>query len=271
MRRAAGLALALSCVAAQAVAQGHAGHNMPADAPPSSSVPSAEVDISQTPAPPAATDDLSEQFHSRAGMAAARAVLRAEHGGGRRPLTRIEMLEVRPGAGADGYAWEAAFRYGGDIHRLVLKTEGEGVSGHALEAGEAQALYSRAVGPYFDLQAGLRQDLPSGSRRTYATVGLAGLAPYWFEVESAAFLSNKGVISARVEASHDLRLTQRLILQPRVEATVAARGDAGSQEGAGLTRAEAGLRRATRSPASSRPILASIASVGSGARRPWRG
>jgi copper resistance protein B len=72
------------------------------------------------------------------------------------------------------------------------------------------------VGPYFDLQAGVRYDLaPKG--RSYAAVGFEGLAPYWFELQGAAYLSDRGEVSARAEASYDLRLTQKLILQPRVE------------------------------------------------------
>src|SRR5690606_20487158 len=120
-------------------------------------------------------------------------------------------------------------------------SEGEGENG-GLEHAEVQALYSRAVGPYFDLQAGVRQDLEPRPRRTYATIGIEGLAPYWFEVEGALFLSDRGGLSARLGASYDLRLTQRLILEPRVEASLAASDDAAVGVGRGLSDAEAGLR-----------------------------
>src|SRR3546814_20511859 len=78
----------------------------------------------------------------------------------------------------DGEAW-----YGGDINRLTLKSEGEGVFGEGIEGAEIQILYSRAIGPYFNAQAGIRQDFGPDPDRTYATIGFEGPAPYWFAVE----------------------------------------------------------------------------------------
>lgn len=232
MRRFAFLAAAASLTATQAHAQ-HEHHTEPAPPP---------ADISTAPAPPTPRDDLAEQFYSREVMEAARGILRAEHGGGRHAKTTIHKLEVQPGAGPDAYAWEAAFRYGGDFNRVVLKTEGEGKSGHRVEAAEVQALWSRPVDPYFDLQLGLRQDLQSGPRRTYLAAGFQGMAPYWLEMEGAAFLSNTGRLSLRLEAAYDLRITQRLVLEPSVEATFAATADRKLEEGAGLTKLETGFR-----------------------------
>jgi copper resistance protein B len=174
-------------------------------------------------------------------MAAAREALRHEHGDIRWATLMVETLEYRPAGGKDGYGWRARASFGGDIDRLLLKTEGEG-EGRDLERGEVQALYSHAVGPYFDLHAGVRQDFQSGPSRTFATVAIEGLAPYGFDVETALFLSNRGDFSARVEASTDLRLTQRLILEPRAEANLAARDDRAAGVGSGLSDIELGLR-----------------------------
>src|SRR3546814_16466874 len=74
--------------------------------------------------------------------------------------------------------------------------------------------WSHAIGPWWDLQAGVRQDL-TGPERTHAVIGVQGLAPNMFEVDGAAFLSTRGDLTARVEAELDQRLTQRLLLQPR--------------------------------------------------------
>ena len=48
-------------------------------------------------------------------------------------------------------------------------------------------------------------------------IGIQGLAPYWFEIDAAAFLSSSGDVTGRIEAEYDLRITQRLIPQPQVE------------------------------------------------------
>jgi hypothetical protein len=104
-----------------------------------------------------------------------------------------------------------------------------------------QALYSRAIGPYFNLQAGVRHDFEPKAR-SYAAFGVEGLAPYWFEVEAHAFVSTKGDVLGRLAASYDQRITQRLILQPRVEFNLAAQDVIESGIGAGLSDAEFDLR-----------------------------
>src|SRR5690606_7160807 len=105
---------------------------------------------------------------------------------------------------------------------------------------EVQALYSRAIGPYFDLQAGVRHDIRPSPSRAYAVLGVEGLAPYWFEVEAHAFLSDKGDLFARVGASYDQLITQRLVIQPRAELNAAAQDAAGVA--GGLTDAALGVR-----------------------------
>lgn len=208
----------------------HAHHRMPAaeaaPTPPPAADPHAHHHMAASEPAPAASSPppagvpatLADGVWGAAAMARSRDVLKAEHGGMTFWNVVLDRLEARPAGGADGYAWEGWARYGGDVDRFVVTSEGEGR--HGVEAAEIQGLYSHAVGPYFDVQAGVRQDVEP-RRRTYATVGVSGLAPYWFEVGAAAFLSDKGKLSARLEADYDLRLTNRLILQPSVEANLA--------------------------------------------------
>ncbi|WP_414714464.1 copper resistance protein B [Sphingomonas sp.] len=164
-----------------------------------------------------------------------------EHGGMSFSQLMLNLAEVQFRNGRDGYRWDGEFWYGGDINRLTIKSEGEGTFREDAE-GEVQALYSRAVGPYFNLQAGVRQDFAPGPDRTYAAIGFEGLAPYWFDVEGALFLSDKGDVFGRLEGYYDQRITQRLVLQPRVEFNLSAQDVPLSGLGSGLTDAEAGLR-----------------------------
>ena len=149
--------------------------------------------------------------------------------------------EWQPAKSGDRFRWDGEVWWGGDINRLAVKTEGEGAFGDGVGEAEVQALYSRAVDAYWNLQAGVRQDLQRGPRRTYATLGVEGLAPYWFDVEATLFASDKGV-RARGSAWYDQRLTQRAILQPRVEVNLAAQDEPDARIGAGLSSIEAGLR-----------------------------
>jgi copper resistance protein B len=177
-----------------------------------------------------------------AAMARSRAALVGEHGGLETSKFLIDQLEVRIGHGREIYSWDAQFWYGGDINKLWLKTEGEGEFGSQFERVEVQALWSRAIDPWFDLQLGVRQDLHSGADRTHLVVGVLGLAPYWFEVEGAVFLSSRGEVTARAEVEYDLRLTQNMILQPRGEIDFSLQDVPELRLGSGISTAEIGAR-----------------------------
>ncbi len=152
-----------------------------------------------------------------------------------------DRAEFRARDGRDGYLWDVQGYYGGDIDKFWFKSEGEGNFGEKIESAEVQGLWSHAIAPFFDLQAGVRQDL-SGPNRTHAVVGIQGLAPYLFEVDAAAFLSNKGDLTARIEVELDQKITQRLILQPRVEVALAAQDIPELGIGTGVDAIEAGVR-----------------------------
>ena len=176
-------------------------------------------------------------------MAPSRAQLAHENGGMKTGMIMLERLEARvPTDGGDtGYVWDAQGWYGGDLNRFVVKSEGEGEFGSELEDAEIQALYSRAIGPFFDLQTGVRYDIEPDSR-AHAVVGVQGLAPYMFHVDGAVFLSDQGDLTARIEGEYDQKITQRLILQPRVELELSAQDIPEREIGAGLTKVEPGLR-----------------------------
>lgn len=193
------------------------------------------------PAPAAPEPNYADRVWGRAAMEPVRLAMKREHGGASFSQIMVDIAEVRFQRGREGFAWGTEGWFGGDINRLVVKTEGEGSFGEAVESVEVEALYSRAIGPYFNLQAGVRHDFKPNSR-TYATIGFEGLAPYWFEVEGALFLSDKGDLFARIGGYYDQRVTQRLILQPRAEFNLAAQDVPADHLGSGLTDAEIGVR-----------------------------
>jgi len=226
----------------------HAGHVMPAPAadPHAGHVMApantgADLPVGTASAPAAISDNLADGVFARPAMDRARTILASEHGGMPVSKTMLNLAEARLGDGG-GYHWDGEAWYGGDLNRLVLKSEGEGTWSDGVEDAEVQALYSRAVGVYTDLQVGVRHDFEPGPQRTYATVGFETLAPYWFDVEGAVFLSDKGEVLARLEGSYDLRLAQRLVLQPRAELNFAGEDIPARGIGSGLTDAELGLR-----------------------------
>ncbi len=161
-------------------------------------------------------------------------------------LALLDLLEVAPAASGVPARFEGLYRFGNDYTRIWLKSEGEGVFAEREGEAEFQALYSRLISAFFEIQAGLRLDTEVGAgdirARPHLVVGLEGLAPYWFELEPALFLSAAGKVSARFTGSYDLLLTQRLVLQPRLEVNAALQGVEDRGIGRGLNDAEIGLR-----------------------------
>lgn len=142
-------------------------------------------------------------------------------------LFSVEELEHRVNDSEDLLRWDAEGWVGGDVHKLWLKTEGEvRTQGPGGGDAELQLLYGHLLAPFWDLQIGARQDFVFGSgpdrERTFAAIGVEGLAPGWFEVTPTLFVSQHGDVSARLTASVDLLLSQRLVAQPRFELNAAA-------------------------------------------------
>ena len=214
----------------------HRGHRGPSDA----ALPPLD------PPPPEALtgpEHAADLVFGREAMIAARNVLRREHGAMTSWGMFADQIEVGFRSGEESFAWgDVQLRYGNDIDRLWLKTEGEGVFGEGIERAEVQALWSHALDPWFDLQAGLRYDFAPDPERAYLAVGVQGLAPYWFEIDATAFVSTKGDLAARVEVEYDQRITQRLVLQPSLEADLSLQDVPELGIGSGLSTAELGLR-----------------------------
>ena len=228
----------------------HAGHDMSAMAGGAPNIPTSVDAVGgrmvETPPPAAARAapaHAADLLFDPVVMAASRKQLLVENGDIRSTAVLIDSIEASFGDGEETYSWNAQGWTGGDINRFWWKTEGEGAFGGKLHEAEVQALYSRAIAPFWDVQAGVRQDFrPDGDDTTHLTVGIQGVAPYWFEMSAAAFLSTEGDLTARAEAEYDQRLTQKWILQPAIEVAMSASDIPELEIGSGLTSITAGLR-----------------------------
>jgi copper resistance protein B len=219
------------------------GHCTPAASQPAARSPAGtDLPATDSPPPPVPTDHAADAIYGAEAMAMGRHHLVDYHGGQKFSQVMLNIAEVQWRKGREAYEWDGEAWYGGDIGRFVLKSEGEGEFGGALEKAETQALYSHAIGPYWNLQGGVRYDIRPNPSRAYATIGVEGLAPSFFDVEAAVFLSNKGELLGKLEGYYDQRITQRLILQPRAELNFAAQDTPELHTGAGLSDAEVGLR-----------------------------
>jgi copper resistance protein B len=174
----------------------------------------------------------------------------------------FDQLEWRDGGVGSDAAWDAEGWYGGDYNKLWIKTEGEysdgarRQTGHTGQSGQigqtdhassslaasVDLLWDRIISRWWNVQAGLRQDFGDGPARTWGALGLEGLAPYGFDTQATLYLGEKGRSALRIKAEYDLYLTQRLIVQPKIEANAYGRADSQRNVGAGLSNAGLGVR-----------------------------
>ena len=152
----------------------------------------------------------------------------------------FDQLEWQ-GAAGGGAAFENKSWIGGDVNRVWFRAEGEAERGR-LEKAHGHVLYGRSVSRWWDVVAGIRQDIRPGPAQTWAAFGIQGLAPYWFEVEATGYVGAGGRTHARFEAEYELLFTNRLILQPLIEAEIYGKRDPERELAAGLTSLETGLR-----------------------------
>lgn len=164
----------------------------------------------------------------------------------RETFVLAEVLDYSPAVADRSLDYDFVAWSGGAVNRLWMKVDG-GVAtrGRAMH-GEYQLLYGRLVTPWWDAQFGARLDHSStnggSATRAGAVVGLQGLAPGWFEVEPSLFVTSSGNVSFDITASYDLFLTQRVVLQPRMESAVSLRDEADFGVGRGLSSSSFGIR-----------------------------
>ncbi|UYK84348.1 copper resistance protein B [Xanthomonas sacchari] len=195
---------------------------------------SADTSLPREPIPPITDADRAAAFPVLRdhGMA---------HGAARTGYLLVDRLEGWDNAHGSGQAWEARGWYGGDIDRLWLRSDGEREGGRTT-ASSLELAYGRAISPWWDMLIGARQAFAPGRARTSAAFGVQGMAPYKFEMSAMLYVGEGGHASLHLEGEYDVLLTNRLILQPRLEAELAARDDPAHRIGSGLATVEGWLR-----------------------------
>jgi len=154
-----------------------------------------------------------------------------------------DRLEYRSFDEGEAVLWDFRTWVMSDYNKLYLESEGEwSIDDNAFDKAEGRLLYGHAIAPFWDVRGGVRYDFEPGPERAYAVLGILGLAPQWFEVDANLYLSDEGDVSFRIESEYDILLTQRLILQPRLELEVSAQDVPEYSTYAGFTGVEIELR-----------------------------
>ena len=152
-------------------------------------------------------------------------------------LDRLEYAKSRDNHGGN---WDGQFWIGKDYSRFWFKTEGERTSGKT--DGRLEALWSKPVAAFWDFQTGIRHDFGQGQSRQWATFGVQGISPYWFNVEAAGYLGPSGRTAARARAEYTIRLSQITLLTPELEANAYGKADRERGIGSGISDVRFSLR-----------------------------
>ncbi len=152
----------------------------------------------------------------------------------------IENLEGVNG-NHNGGAWDVQGWYGGDFNKFWVKSEGQTLADRTTDS-KVEALWARAILPFWDTQVGMRYDFSGGPSREWLAFGVQGISPYWFDIEATGYVSDAGRTAARLKTEYDLYLTQRLILKPEIELNAYGKADPKRNIGAGLSDGQAELR-----------------------------
>ena len=155
----------------------------------------------------------------------------------------FDQLEDRTNGMDHKFRWDGEGWIGTDMNKLWIKSEGA-VSNGSMSDGDQEFLYDRPIPHmrYFDAQVGVREDLDSGPSRTWAAVGIEGLAPYFFEFAPTLYIGKGGDVAGRINASYQLLFTQRLIAEPEVEMNFYSQNDPARNIGSGLSEIDTGIR-----------------------------
>jgi len=145
--------------------------------------------------------------------------------------------------------WQALGWIGNDLTKLRLQNSGVVDDNGRIENEggtkgiDSRLFYSRLISDFWDAKAGVQFTVfDQGVTRSGFLAGVEGLAPYGIHIDAVAGVSQTGVLSARLEASYDILLSQKLIARPYLEAMLASKDDPAIQLGSGLARYEVGLR-----------------------------
>ena len=154
---------------------------------------------------------------------------------------RVDRLEHVFRDGSDASVYDAWFWYGSSYDRLLIKAEGE-FADNSFEGSETDVLWSHAISSFWDTQVGVRNQTGEGPDRNWLAVGMRGIAPYWLHVDITAYLGAGGRTALNIETEYEWLLTQRWVLQPRLEMNLYGKNDRARNVGSGLSDTAAGLR-----------------------------
>lgn len=159
-------------------------------------------------------------------------------------LFKADRIEWRED---NALAWKGALSVGYDLNKFILisegaRKEGENEDDELNKNSEIRALYSRAITPFWNIQAGMRKEFDPTPTRSWFEIGGEGLAPYFVETTASLLIGEHGRSGLHLEMEKELLLTQNWALIPELELKAFGHNDPETLTGSGLSEAEISLR-----------------------------
>lgn len=188
----------------------------------------------------------------------------------------VDKLQYFQEGGNNAMAWEVDWWLGQDLSKLWIKTAGEYVDSEeeaGVESGNVQFVYSRAISPFWDWQAGLRHDFEpevDGDKRNWVSFGFLGTGYNFWEVDTSLFVGEESSTQLRLELEREYMITQKWVLTPIFEFIVNGTDNEKYGEGSGLSLAEFSLRLGYEPNRQFQPYIGITASQTFGNTRDYR-
>jgi copper resistance protein B len=131
---------------------------------------------------------------------------------------------------------------GTDNNRVVLKLDSSNtqLEQNTLTTGLA---WRKPLSTFWNYDLGVQNDHENGKpNQTWLAANINGIAPYWFNLDGTVLLGKSGLVGVVFEGSYDLRITQRLILDPSLSVKLYNKDDPDQEIGKGLSAGSFGLR-----------------------------
>jgi copper resistance protein B len=153
----------------------------------------------------------------------------------------VDRLESLSTGSTTFMTYDFQYWWGKTFNRALIRAEGD-IDDGAFQHARTELLWAHAADPNWDTHLGIRYDKGFGPDRGWLALGVQGIAPYWVYVEATAYVGEQGRTAFRLETEYDVLLTQKLVLQPRIEANFYGKKDPARALGHGLSDLAVGLR-----------------------------
>jgi copper resistance protein B len=154
----------------------------------------------------------------------------------------LDRLELTNDGDKTGFGLRSVSWLGTDSNRVVLKLDSSNtkLDQNTLTTGLA---WRKPLSGFWNYDLGVQNDHENGKpNQTWLAANINGIAPYWFTLDSTIMLGKSGLVGLVFDGSYDLRITQRLILDPSLNVKVYSKDDPDQEIGKGLSAGSVGLR-----------------------------